>query len=61
MYERNNMVQLIRQFFNSFSSSAIIHGNFYDNVDPGLVRYFRNEYGRNWKEALANHLYNTKK
>ena len=29
----------------------------YDNIDPNLVKYFRVEYGRNWKEALSHHIY----
>ena len=29
----------------------------FDNVDPGLVKYFRTEYGQDWKVALGHHLY----
>jgi hypothetical protein len=29
----------------------------FNNVNPGIVRYFRNEYGTNWKVALEHHLY----
>ena len=29
----------------------------FDNVDPHLVRYFRTEYGKDWKSALTQHLY----
>ena len=29
----------------------------FDRVDPHLVRYFRIEYGNQWKEALTHHLY----
>ena len=29
----------------------------FDRVNPHLVRYFRVEYGNQWKEALTHHLY----
>ena len=29
----------------------------FDNVDPQLIRYFRNEYGQDWQSALTEHLY----
>jgi hypothetical protein len=29
----------------------------YDNVDPNIVKYFRTEFGANWKAALEHHLY----
>ena len=29
----------------------------YDNVDPNVVKYFRTEFGANWKAALEDHLY----
>ena len=28
-----------------------------DKVNPNLVRYFRTEYGIDWKVALEHHLY----
>ena len=28
-----------------------------DKVNPDLVRYFKNEYGKEWEIALDNHLY----
>ena len=30
------------------------------NADDNLVRYFKVEYGREWKSALAQHLYQKK-
>ena len=57
-YERKKMVQLIQNFFDSLRFPSIAHGYNLDNVDPNLVRYFRTEYGRNWKTALYEHLYN---
>ena len=29
----------------------------FDNVDPQLVKYFRTEYGKDWRSALTEHLY----
>ena len=29
----------------------------FDNIDPHIVRYFRNEYGKDWRSALTEHLY----
>ena len=29
----------------------------FDNIDPHVVRYFRNEYGKDWKSALTEHLF----
>ena len=59
-YERKKMVQLIQNFFSSLRISSVYHGDNYDHVDANLVRYFRTEYGRNWKSALNEHLYNKK-
>ena len=33
----------------------------YSNVDQGLVRYFRTEYGPDWRSALEHHLYKENK
>ena len=40
----------------SFTYNALNDTDF-NNVNPGIVRYFRNEYGANWKVALEQHLY----
>ena len=29
----------------------------FDKVDPNIVRFYRVEYGKDWKIALENHLY----
>ena len=29
----------------------------FDKVDPRVVKYFRTEYGEDWKVALEHHLY----
>ena len=60
-YERKKMVQLIQNFFNSLRFPAIAHGDNFDNVDTNLIRYFRTEYGRDWKGALSEHLYHANK
>ena len=56
-YERKKMVQLIQKIIDTFRVPSIVHGDNFDSVDPNLVRYFRTEYGRNWKSALNEHLY----
>ena len=40
------------------SSYNALNDNNYDNVNPNIVKYFRNEYGTDWKAALEQHLYN---
>ena len=60
-YERKKMVQLIQNFINSLTLSSVSYGDSHGSVDPNLVRYFRTEYGRNWKAALNEHLYNQSK
>ena len=49
-------------FFNSVVK--ILNNNYenictndYNKVDPGLVRFFRTEYGSEWRSALDHHLY----
>ena len=39
------------------SSYSAFNSNNFDNVNPNIVKYFRNEYGTNWKVALEHHLY----
>ena len=39
------------------SSYSTFNDNRYDNVDPNIVKYFRTEFGANWKAALEHHLY----
>ena len=56
-YERTKMVQLIQNFLDSLRISTISHGDSFDNVDPNLVRYFRTEYGRDWKTSLNEYLF----
>ena len=56
-YERTKIVQLIQNFLDSLRFSTISHGDSFDNVDPNLVRYFRTEYGRDWKTSLNEYLF----
>jgi len=62
-HERKNeyMVQLIQNFFSALRFSPVNYGYNFDNVDANLVRYFRNEYGRDWQGALGEHLHKTNK
>ena len=39
------------------STYSVFNNNGCDNVDPNIVKYFRTEYGANWKAALEHHLY----
>ncbi len=53
------MIKNIITLINSTYRAVNDHG--FDNVDPHLVRYFRTEYGKEWKSALNDHLYNKNK
>ena len=55
------MVQFLQSIVEAFRFPTLSPYNNFDNVDPNLVRYFRTEYGRNWKTALSEHLYNQSK
>tara|TARA_B100000700_G_C14967538_1_gene819593 strand:+ start:1320 stop:1508 length:189 start_codon:yes stop_codon:yes gene_type:complete len=50
------MITNILNFF-SLSYNAIHDYNYgYEDIDENLVRYFKTEYGNEWKVALENHL-----
>jgi len=49
------MIKNILNLFGNTYKSITKYG--FDNVDPQLVRYYRNEYGKDWKSALTEHLY----
>ena len=53
------MIKNIITLINSTYRAVNDYG--FDNVDPHLVRYFRTEYGKEWKSALNDHLYNKNK
>jgi len=49
-------------FFKSLISTLGNFHSFYNdsdlnNVNPNIIKYFRNEYGTNWKTALEHHIY----
>ena len=47
-----------KSLINTLSSTySSYNNNRFDNVNPNIVKYFRNEYGTNWKIALEHHLY----
>ena len=54
---------IIKVLSNTYNSINVSN---FDKVDPNIIRYFRTEYGKDWKIALERHLYkeslkNTKK
>ena len=49
------MYKNILNFINS--TYRAVNDYSFDNVDPQLVRYFRTEYGKDWRSALNEHLY----
>ena len=53
------MIKNIITLINSTYRAVNDYG--FENVDPHLVRYFRTEYGKEWKSALNDHLYNKNK
>ena len=55
------MVSFLQGIVEAFRFPTVPHFTDIDNVDPNLVRYFRTEYGRNWQDALNEHLYNSNK
>ena len=56
-YERKKMVQFIQKVVDAFRVPSLAYGDNFDNVDPNLVRYFRTEYGRDWKSELEHYIY----
>lgn len=49
---------MFKQIINAVKLSYLSTQEYnFDRVDPHLVRYFRTEYGIQWKEALTHHLY----
>ena len=47
----NSFVKLFDDNYSFFSNYG------FDKVDPNIVKYFRTEYGKDWKNALQHHLY----
>ena len=46
-----SLIKTLSSTYSALNYSSI------DNVNPNLVKYFRNEYGANWKVSLEHHLY----
>ena len=55
--ERTTMAQILNSLAKIFSFSSLPHNHSYDKVDPNLVRYYRTEYGSDWKSELEHFLY----
>ena len=48
---------MFTNLINFFGSHYNTFGDYnYDNIDPQLIQYFKNEYGRDWKSALTEHV-----
>ena len=45
---------LIKTLGDTYSN---LNDNGINKANPNIVKYFRNEYGANWKVALEHHLY----
>ena len=45
---------IVKAFDNSYDTFNYTN---FDKIDQGLVRFFRIEYGNDWKTALEHHLY----
>jgi len=48
------MARVINNSYHDFTDHQ------FNNVDPNIIRYFRVEYGKDWKSALENYLYREK-
>ena len=46
-----SFITTLNSKYNTFNDAG------FDNVDPNIVKYFRTEYGKEWKVALQHHLY----
>ncbi len=52
------MKHTIKNFFRIFNDSySYLNDDNFFNVDPNIIRYFRTEYGSEWKNALSQYLY----
>ena len=46
-----SLINTLSTSYNIFSQNSTGHAN------PNIIKYFKNEYGPNWKVALEHHLY----
>ncbi len=49
----SNVFKILYQIFNSI---FFINDNHFNKIDENLIRYFRTEYGSEWKIAAENYL-----
>ena len=47
-----SLITNLNSNYNAFNDTG------FDNVDPNIVKYFRTEYGKDWKVALQHYIYN---
>lgn len=48
---------MIKQIYNVIKTSyKAVNDNSFENIDPNIVRYFRNEFGSEWEGALHNYI-----
>ena len=45
-----SLIKTLNTSYNYFNDDG------FNNVDPNIVKYFRTEYGADWKAALLQHL-----
>ena len=63
LHIQNPIYRIWKEKLNMFFKSMIrmltstFNDNGFDKVDPSVVKYFRTEYGQDWKVALQHHLY----
>jgi hypothetical protein len=46
-----SLINTLSSTYSSLNDSGL------NNVNPNLIKYFRTEYGANWKIALQHHIY----
>ena len=46
-----SMINVLNSTYNALNTTNP------DNIDPNIIKFFRTEYGSEWKSALEQHLY----
>ena len=46
----NNMINFFKEFYYNYSANSE------QNIDPDLIRYFKSEFGSEWKPELEKYL-----
>ena len=58
IYGKDKSLMFFKSFITTLNSNYnAFNDSGFDNVDPNIVKYFRTEYGKDWKVALQHHLY----